>query len=258
MNSCFLASFSGGQKCEIGLAKFQGGIHDELAFLRGTVIVGWSDAIDEPMGAQQAELASDVGSSAPVLGGIVFRREGEGGPQVEVADPLEVKFSAQDSGKQTALLGTNGLQGAITSGGVHGLSNGIEKAMRGLRVTHHRQGLQIAGIGAAAQLHAPAQVHDALAERVPAFHLATLPPHAAVDAKPRRIIEGGFHPQHAALLVVHLDRVPFHSMLHAHPFHPSLVGAANFAVKQRVGASPKKRSTGGEENCSRAWRHRAG
>jgi hypothetical protein len=108
VNSCFLASFSGGQKCEIGLAKFQGGIHDELAFLRGTVIVGSSDAVDKSMGAQQAELASDVGSSAAALAGIGFRRRGEGGPQVAVADPLPVKFSAQDGGKQTALLGGMG------------------------------------------------------------------------------------------------------------------------------------------------------
>jgi len=46
--------------------------------------------------------------------------------------------------------------------------------------------------------------------------------------------------QPAALLVVHLDRVLFPSMFHADAFPPALMGAANFAIKQRVGASPAK------------------
>ena len=58
-----------------------------------------------------------------------------------------MEFAAQDDGKQVTVLGADGSQRAITSGSFYRLTDRIEKAVGGLGVTHHRQSVQVTGVG---------------------------------------------------------------------------------------------------------------
>src|SRR5512141_2098734 len=80
------------------------------------------------------------------------------------------------------------------------------------------QSFQVTAVGGVADLTPPPKVGDATAQFLPAkwplgvcfagaIHLELFGPH-----------NGGFYSQHAALLVIHLDRVAIDRMAQPHPF----------------------------------------
>src|SRR5271170_2220927 len=69
-------------------------------------------------------------------------------------------------------------------------------------------------------LSSPGQISHGTAQRAPGALSLWVSLRGAVNGELKSSVDSGFHPQHAALFVVKLDRVAVETVLDADPFGP--------------------------------------
>src|SRR3989441_698883 len=192
------------------------------------------------MSAEKGQLAGDP---ARELAALVRIREGgwfQISLQILVANPLQVKFSAQNDLEQAAVFRADRTQSPKTPRGFDRSTDWVQDAVRSFWFSHYRERLQIALIRRATQLDAPTGIGNAFAQGQPPQHDFALTGRSTADAKPPRIIDRGLDPQHASLLIVHFDRVLFDPVFHARPLHAPFQMTGGFPGKTTIRASPQK------------------
>src|SRR6266404_311366 len=143
--------------------------------------------------------------------------------------------------EQTGVIGTNRSQSPIPSPQLlHRMVNSVQQSVGGRFQADHRKGIQIALVGCPAQFHSASYVGDTFAHGQPLFNSLAAGDTAAVYFETAGVINRGLDPQHAALLVVHFDRVLFHPMFHSDAFNAPLQIAAGLARETLVSAALQK------------------
>src|SRR6266571_8806840 len=146
----------------------------------------------------------------------------------------------QNDLKQAGVLRANRSQGAILPLSFDSLADAVQQSVRMCFQADYGERIQIATISCPTQLSPPTQIRYAFAQRQPFHNLFTLAPTAAMYFETSGVVNCCLNPQHAALFVVHFDRVLFNPVFHADAFQPTLQITAGLTGKSLVGAALQK------------------
>src|ERR1700730_5282919 len=157
----------------------------------------------------------------------------------------------KNSFKELAVLRTDGPESAkLPPLTLDRLAYSVEQFIRWGWFPYDRKRLQIALIRGARDFDAPADIGNAFSQGQP-FQRASAR-YGRAHAKPLRFINRGFDAQHAALFVVHLNRVFFHPVFDSYSFKTALqIGFDLTAANAAVFASEKAQHVRGMKVSNR-------
>src|SRR6185295_3379320 len=140
-------------------------------------------------------------------------------------------FTVKNDLKQAGILRTNRPQSTKLPFGSNRLVDTVQQPIRRCPQSDYRKRGQIAGVSGAAQFRTAADIGDAFAQRQPFHYRLTLTQTLTSDAETSGVVNGCLNPQHAALLVVHFDRVLFNPVFQSNTFHSSVQITIDFTSK---------------------------
>ena len=151
---------------------------------------------------------------------------------IAIAEAIDGELARADGVEQFGLVRGIGVQRPASAAVAPGrLAKPAGQLTQRCGVLHRSQGAQVAVVGGLRGLRPPMQVGDPLAHGIPGFVRLGLALRGAERLEVRRVIDRGLNPQHAALLVVHLDRVLPQPVLDPHALGAGLHVADHFGLQ---------------------------
>src|SRR4030095_15221359 len=149
-------------------------------------------------------------------------------------------LAVENNLKQAGVVRTYRPQSTILPLSFDPLANAVQQPIRRCAQSYYGKGSQIAGVGGVAELRAAPDIGNPFAQWQPFQHQLTLVQPFAPYSETCGVVNGGLNPQHAALLVVHFDRVLFNPVFHPNTFQPSFQITANLTGETLVSATLQK------------------
>src|SRR4030095_7383018 len=118
----------------------------------------------------------------------------------------------QNDLKQARVRRTNRPQGTILPFSFDWCADSVQQLVRRSLQTDDGQGLQITSVSTQTELSTPPQIGNTFAQRQPFHNWLSPAPAFSPYFETSGVVNGRLNPQHAALLVVHFDRVLFNPM----------------------------------------------
>ena len=218
---------------DIRLARRQQRRDDFASGFGDHITVRAADFAQQTVRPQQPQLAGHRTGPPPFL--LVVAGFGPEMPsQVAVAQSVDRIFAPADRSQQGRVFFTPRIERAMAASIFdHGAADARAGfAGRGF-VRHAGQRFQIPPVGCRRYLRPPPQLAHAALQGPPRFFPARLALFGAIDLELFGLVDRGFDAQHAAFLVIHLDRVAVDGVFDADAFGPVLEVADDFAVERR-------------------------
>jgi len=201
---------------------------------------GMRDFPKQPMDVKSFQEAGDAGALA-AAGHRVGGRLEEVASEVAVGEAAEQMFAAHHSGKETNVVSGQRIEAAIGALGVtDGLGESAQLSMGRRGIVYDGQGVQVAGVGGAAEFGVAIEVGDPFGHGEPVHDVATPATPASADLEFTGSVDGRLDAQNASVLVVHLDGVLFHAVSDAHPGPTGLVVRSDVTGELGVELSAKE------------------
>jgi hypothetical protein len=210
----------------------QSGRHDSIAEFGQVVLVGLPDFFDQAMRTKPFEHTRD-------LMGRFFDKVFLDSAVAQAAD---IEFAPYYGLEQLQIVAVKQVEAAVVSPLIVDRSRHLFEIFRGRpRIVEGREKVEIASVGSREQFSQRGHTVDTFGQRRALHFVGAVPMfHFAVVLKKGQVVDGGFNPQHQAVLVVHFDGHRSHVMLNPCTLNAGGEVIAHFILIISMQASSQK------------------
>jgi hypothetical protein len=210
----------------------QGRHHDSMAEFRQVVFVGFPNLLDQAMGTKAFEHSSDL---LACFADEVFLNSA-------IAQTADIEFAPYHGLEQIQILAVEQVEAANASPLIVDGSRHLFEIFGGRsRIIEGREKVEVASVGRPEQFGQRRHTVDTFGQRRILHFVSAVPMfHPAVVLKKGQVVDGGFDPQHQAVLVVHFDGHRSHVMFNPCSLDTGVEVIAHFILIVSMQASSQK------------------
>jgi len=161
--------------------------------------------------------------------------------KIFVAEVVKQKLSAADHAKELSVVGTDWMQRAVGAPiSAEAFAYRIQYFVAGQYFSDNGKCLQVALICVVTELSTSFDICNASAHGNPGHAALAFTGRWSPNFPATWIIDGGFDPQYAALLVVHFDRILLDPVFNSGAFHPGFQIGSDLSFEPRIDAPLQK------------------
>src|SRR5512139_2978653 len=195
---------------------------------------------NDPMSPEHAQAIRNARGEVP-LGFPSWLTREENIPDIPVAEPIQVELPAADRSQQrTVFLRPRAQSSDPLTLPLGRAANRLNDLSQRAIHPDRSQRIQVSLVAGLRDLGSAVQIRHPLAHWLPATGPTRNLPRCPVDLEITGMVHGGLDAQYAALLVVHLDRVPVDGMLQPDPFGALPIMTDHFSLKIPVESFAQK------------------
>src|SRR5262252_135068 len=187
------------------------------------MVIGFRYLEDDAVGSHESKQSTDarrgLSSSGRIEVGVGIKLQSK----ILISNTLNTVLTPQQHLKDTAVSRTDWMQCSVFAAVQdQPLTYWIKKTVRGSCLPHYCERLKIAPICRSAYLYTSLQIGNPFSQGVRCHFRFAIFLHWPANLETSGIINGGFDPQYASLLVVHFDGVLINPMLYSNSFDTGL------------------------------------